>query len=1039
MQSDYSNQVVDRQTEEPINWHCYGSQVTKIVLGNCPTDDDGTPISVRLLPADFAERFPVLTHLHLWKIQDLEELPPLPGSLRCLDVRGCENLRQLGELPDGLETLDIGDCSRLAKLPYEAPRAIKRFYFERCESLSTRVLENLLASMREREIPVVEIRGSHNSSVTSLREFPSAVLKKLVLDGCEQLADVEGLESFDRLEHLDLQRCSKLSVLPKIPTSLRFLALHGAENLTSFLGQSIGPYDRGNQGQNVAAIFHTRRKFGSDLAVMPHAKLLLMGDGRVGKTTLAKRLQWEELDAAAREQPAGQSYQPRHNEPFSHGVQFWHWKTGLALAGDRVANLQDHAATAEVQIPTSDDGLLEGGVRIWDFGGQEIYHNTHRIFASEGAIFLVVWQADEPEYGDPPQDVTAEEWLEWNRQRSLDYWLDYIFDMRPDARVALVCAKCKNPDQMEFQPNWKERAPRHKQRDLDCFFVDSLDENCGQHGDFRGLVNWIRGACGNEADRIGIVQPTFFRTVSDQVDAWLEQNSQARCADLKAEHLLVEWDDWRQSVITAHQQHSSSEPVELDESDIVTITDYLHDAGHLFKVDHPENRAVIVDQEWAADLIYQLLKPGDAFRNNVKGTCGIFYLSTLENDARWRALQDDTQRARFLEYMEQCRTITKLGDRNSHRLGEDVYLALDKWLLPPYESVEEKVEQRMNFVLSKPAMESKKFDFQDAAISEFEFRGLQEQLARFFKTRGVYFRSGLQARDRSGSDWCFRIRWTPDLEGAFMGKIDAVMVARSEQIESMLMQIEDVLYTDDGPFAQAGKPVSRRHADKCDLTHEFFRSLRTDEYDVAVSSCGADAADVETMLASLGQAGFAVNWYRFEDCRHDDRRGVLDFMNSLNRQDCIILLLSADYLRDDPHNNWYCPWELAQAILQIHRNARSVEQTIVVFKSSDRFQFSSFNEVARKLFTNMAKFFNNAYADLPFTDKRKFKHYHDFMQDFADAIESNAWDTFFKAHGSLGFAIDYNNLATTATGQKDFQPVIKALERAGAKRSLRVV
>ena len=29
-------------------------------------------------------------------------------------------------------------------------------------------------------------------------------------------------------------------------------------------------------------------------------------------------------------------------------------------------------------------------VHVWDFGGQEIYHNTHRLFASEGTVFVIV-------------------------------------------------------------------------------------------------------------------------------------------------------------------------------------------------------------------------------------------------------------------------------------------------------------------------------------------------------------------------------------------------------------------------------------------------------------------------------------------------------------------------------------------------------------------------------------------------------------------------------------------------------------------------
>ena len=79
-------------------------------------------------------------------------------------------------------------------------------------------------------------------------------------------------------------------------------------------------------------------------------KLMLLGNGRVGKTQICRRLQGQEYDETV---------------PSTHGV-----KIGAAP----LTALRDPAT-----------------LRIWDFGGQDIYHGTHALFLKSRAIFLLVW------------------------------------------------------------------------------------------------------------------------------------------------------------------------------------------------------------------------------------------------------------------------------------------------------------------------------------------------------------------------------------------------------------------------------------------------------------------------------------------------------------------------------------------------------------------------------------------------------------------------------------------------------------------------
>lgn len=81
------------------------------------------------------------------------------------------------------------------------------------------------------------------------------------------------------------------------------------------------------------------------------AKLLIVGEGGAGKTTLAKKLQ-------------NHDYKLR-DESSTEGIDVIQWK--FPLNGDK-----------------------QFRVNIWDFGGQEIYHATHQFFLTKRSLYALV-------------------------------------------------------------------------------------------------------------------------------------------------------------------------------------------------------------------------------------------------------------------------------------------------------------------------------------------------------------------------------------------------------------------------------------------------------------------------------------------------------------------------------------------------------------------------------------------------------------------------------------------------------------------------
>ena len=113
------------------------------------------------------------------------------------------------------------------------------------------------------------------------------------------------------------------------------------------------------------------------------SKLIIVGQGRVGKTSLLKRLIYDTFD----------------EEKSTEGINISQW---------------------DFQLENKDFRL-----NIWDFGGQEIYHATHQFFLTKRSLYLLVW------------DALAEE--EYGR---VDYWLKTIQSLADDSPIILVVNKC---------------------------------------------------------------------------------------------------------------------------------------------------------------------------------------------------------------------------------------------------------------------------------------------------------------------------------------------------------------------------------------------------------------------------------------------------------------------------------------------------------------------------------------------------------------------------------------------------------------------
>jgi internalin A len=210
-----------------------------------------------------------------------------------------------------------------------------------------------------------------------------------------QLTEIPScLEELPNLNKLDLRR-NPLPISPEI----------------------LGPSNLSQEPGSVDAIFNYCRQLRSgEVRPLNEAKLLLIGQGSVGKTSLINRLLYNRFN--------------RH-ESQTDGLNVETWSI--------------HVNSKDVRL------------NVWDFGGQEIYHATHQFFLTKRSLYLLVCNCR-----------TSEE------ENRIEYWLKLIESFGGQSPVIIVGNK---KDEQPFDINRK--ALREKYPNIKDIIETSCDTSEG--------------------------------------------------------------------------------------------------------------------------------------------------------------------------------------------------------------------------------------------------------------------------------------------------------------------------------------------------------------------------------------------------------------------------------------------------------------------------------------------------------------------------------------------------------------------------------
>ena len=340
----------------------------------------------------------------------------------------------------------------------------------------------------------------------------------------ETLADLKGLRNLN-ISNTRVTDLKPIVALIKKGLPIWSQELAGDGIYVSECRLSSPPRELVDQGNDaVLNYFLEKEKQGVDK--LYEAKLLIVGEGGTGKTSLLRRLY--------------QSDKPLPNENES----------------TRGIEIHRHL------FKTTDDRVFR--LNVWDFGGQEIYHSTHKFFLTSRSLYVLL-------------DDTKTNY-KTVYDHGFKYWLEAV-ELFGGASPILIFQNEKGGRSKSIDISGiRSRFPTVK----DVFCGDLLDEN--------SVVKLKRALeyYAENLSHIGQELPAKWISIRSEIEEIAKTTpfvSQSKYFEIYSNHLV------------------------FDKEKALLLSSYLHDLGVFlhFQNDALLSRTVILQNEWATEAVFRVL------------------------------------------------------------------------------------------------------------------------------------------------------------------------------------------------------------------------------------------------------------------------------------------------------------------------------------------------------------------------------------------------------------------------------------------------
>jgi len=286
-------------------------------------------------------------------------------------------------------------------------------------------------------------------------------------------------------------------------------------------------------------------------------------------------------------------------------------------------------------------------INVWDFGGQEFYHATHRLFLSNNAVVIVLFEEATNQQGELPTNIKIYDQNQLVEKRLLlehfpyTYWLSNLhhFSQKPMPNSTLLVQ-----NKMDIEPTIRVRVS-----DEEIEKYQLLDRNI-QYISVKGKALEER----RFSNRFDDFEEDLFEALNSTKAAykisvkWIEIKEEIR--RLSKEKVSISHEEYVSICenIKAGISDSSSEVSVLD-----TLTNYLHEISVIlyYPTISSLKDTVFINPEWITDTIYRILD------YEVVQNAGKFDIYHVEEVLTQRQLERDFESQQMIDLMKKFELI----------------------------------------------------------------------------------------------------------------------------------------------------------------------------------------------------------------------------------------------------------------------------------------------------------------------------------------------------------------------------------------------
>lgn len=444
-------------------------------------------------------------------------------------------------------------------------------------------------------LPNLKYLWVYDSQLTSIEfEAPLPQLDTLHLRQ-NKLTSINLPEGFDSLVTLYLQD-NQLAHFPEELigqlSKLEFLSLKGNQLAnTDLLGMVDSADD--NCLALVKEYVATAKQEGTKKDL--ETKVLLIGNGNVGKSCFVHRLVHNQFEA--------------------------NWNSTHAISLE------------EFPSPDSNKELADGfpyRLNLWDFGGQDIYHATHRLFMQADALYLLFWDK-ETEASDCIEIKEYGEVREYENH-PLSYWLAYANALGENSPVIVTRTKAGEDLQEIAAPNQNQLNKQFKDIIKGFRHIESVEDDAEDSG-YEDLLKLVKRSIKKQKHDGKVLSNLIelrgkIRELQKEGDKTLKMDTYLEMAN--------------DCDLTSDEGHINAH---------IVLRDWLVKTGVVFYREGLFSNEIILDQAWAIKAIYTLFDRDEVYYDYLQNKKGKFTGENLQKV--WKDFNEQEQEL-FVSFMLQC-------------------------------------------------------------------------------------------------------------------------------------------------------------------------------------------------------------------------------------------------------------------------------------------------------------------------------------------------------------------------------------------------